>query len=120
MTTYIQTAAPHVEAEQWDGSDESLHRIQRLLFPRSPWRSHYAGLLTERMSSSLGVPVLIGMSEQMVTIDVGMWVVQYPGGRVATMTDAEFHEWFTPPPAPPLQQPTPATVDAFDESLRDA
>jgi hypothetical protein len=119
MTTYIQIATPTIEAEQWLGTDESLRKIQALIFPASPLLGRKANEV-DRFGHLPGHPtlgVMIDKSDviphQLAHLTVGGWAVKYPNGRITTMTDEEFRAVFAPADVGGYES-------NFAETLRDA
>lgn len=99
MTTYT-TKSTEITAEQWDASDDALHRIQRLIFPASPLVARREDMFSEDEKYRT---VMIVASrpdtvtkQEMVRCGVGDWVVKWPDGQIDVVGGERFRALYAP------------------------
>jgi len=83
-----------VTAVQWQGTEESLRAVQKLIFPSSPLL-HASDFALDMRSRTLGVRVDANdsMSSTPLThIAPGGWVIKHADGKVAVATATEFQQ----------------------------
>lgn len=95
--TSFQSQPANVEAEQWDGSADALLKIQQLIFPASPLvgrKENHADPERQRLGVMVDTAGL--MKHELVHLNIGDWVVVWPGGAIKVVGEKEFGEMFRP------------------------
>ena len=100
MTTKYQTQPTEIAAEQWDGSDDALRRVQELMFPSSPLTGRRCNLPNgdgkyQKLMVDCDVPGRATGTE-CKHASIGDWVVRWTDGSIDVVTNERFRVMFTP------------------------